>query len=353
MCLIHSLNVTTVLSNEWLRDIYSSNADGIGFLGFEGDTLVARKVVPKNQRRALKWFRSQVEGREGYVHWRYRTHGDVDLDNCHPYPVLTMAEDGVDMYLMHNGVLSEFDETTELEDVMYGGQRYNWGTFNRTKVVSDTRSDTFHFIRSVLHPMLKPSLGGNPDVIHNRAVQALIAALIGDSNKFVIADSNHPRQFVVINHHEFRPWAFYGLECSNGYAWSSDSHKYDKPLPRKVYVPGDPRLATTSTSLTIAPVKYGKWYENDPDDEVLLGGEAMSPSAFEESYTEHCRDMQALYDDTVAVFPNLGAVFDGTSFIEYADMYGADVLKNMIEDLMDQKMTEAQFADEISEQIKL
>ncbi len=117
MCLIHTLDSKTVISDAWLKNIYQKNSNGIGAMLIEDGRLVVKKALPKNARRALKWFRANVEGRSGIVHWRFATHGEVNLANCHPYPVLTEAEDGINMYLMHNGVMDEFSADTTLADV--------------------------------------------------------------------------------------------------------------------------------------------------------------------------------------------------------------------------------------------
>lgn len=366
MCLIHTLNADTQLSNGWLKNIHGKNPDGIGFMGLEDGQFVVKRYVPKNQRRALKWYRAHVEGRAGIVHWRYATHGTVNLDNCHPYKVLDKDEDGLEMWLMHNGVMDEYDQYTHLDDVgessYFHGHKKRYGFGNET----DNRSDTYHFIRVVILPLVKPSLGGNPKALMNPVVQRLIASLIGYSNKLAIMDSDGDQ--VIINEGEFVSWPAYGLICSNTYAWSHEARHYQCPSEYTAPVRqgfGDPRLATASTGISttldasrkFGALSYGvlndRYEHDDESGELVLGGEALSPAVFEEQYTEHCREMHHLYDDTVAVFPNIGAALDANSFIEYADMFGTDTLKAMVRELMDQHMTEVQFADEIGEQVKM
>jgi hypothetical protein len=120
-----------------------------------------------------------------------RTHGAIDLLNCHPYEVLNRAEHGIDLWLMHNGILST-------------GNKAN-----------PKMSDTWHYIADYLRPML----AGNPDFAFHPAFKALIEDHIGGSNKFVIMD-NEGRQ-VVINESAGVYWA--GLWLSNTYAWDASS----------------------------------------------------------------------------------------------------------------------------------
>jgi hypothetical protein len=118
-----------------------------------------------------------------------RTHGEINLDNCHPYEVLNRAEHGIDLWLMHNGILST-------------GNKAN-----------PKMSDTWHYIADYLRPML----AGNPDFAFHPAFEALISDHIGSSNKFVLMD-NEGRQ-VVINESAGVYWG--GLWLSNTYAWSA------------------------------------------------------------------------------------------------------------------------------------
>jgi hypothetical protein len=118
-----------------------------------------------------------------------RTHGAIDLINCHPYEVLNRAEHGIDLWLMHNGILSTGNKANE------------------------KLSDTWHYINDYLKPML----AGNPDFAFHPAFKALISDHIGGSNKFVLMD-NEGRQ-VVINEDAGVYWG--GLWLSNTYAWSA------------------------------------------------------------------------------------------------------------------------------------
>jgi hypothetical protein len=120
-----------------------------------------------------------------------RTHGDIDLDNCHPYEVLNRLEHGIDLWLMHNGILSTGNKADE------------------------SKSDTWHYIEDYL----KPLLSANPDFAFHPSFSEIVGDHIGSSNKFILMD-NEGRQ-AVINHGSGVHWA--GLWLSNTYAWSASS----------------------------------------------------------------------------------------------------------------------------------
>lgn len=272
MCLIHNIDSDTRISTAWLRNIYNKNSDGIGCMVVEDGKMVVKKYVPKNFKRALRWFRREVEGRAGIVHWRFATAGAVNMDNAHPFTVLTKEEDGVDLAMMHNGVV-DFDAGSTLEDVYEGGRgaRYYRPAYDITgKRVWDDRSDTYHMIRTLILPLVKPSLGGNPKNIKNPAVQALLNQFLGDSNKLVFMDGDG--DVTYINGHVFVKWPAYNLYCSNTYAWAYEFRDTEDPdaaaAAKKQKLDdskGDPRLQGKGSSLR-ASRSRARWGIYDDDD---------------------------------------------------------------------------------------
>ena len=361
MCLIHSLKAETKLSNGWLKNIYEKNSDGIGAMMHVDGKLVVKKFVPKNLRRAMKWYRQHVEGHEAIVHWRFATHGTVDMDNCHPYKVLDRDEDGCEMYLAHNGVLDAFNEDTELEDIRDEGG-YGWKRKLGTRV-TDNRSDTYHFIRSLLLPMLKPSLGGDPSVINNRAVQMLIANKIGYGNKLVIGTDT---DFIYINGQEFTKWPYYGLWVSNEYAWDADSGAFETPQPKKVIVKGDPRLHMNGNALNDTGML--PYAVNDyalKDHSALTFTPYTKPASWqprqfalpmhndEQEYRGYCQKITTKYNDLVAEFPNVGAELTSDNLIEYADNEDLSILDDLLTALRSQEITDNEFVDLVFQSVRM
>jgi hypothetical protein len=169
-----------------LADIVDSNKDGIGSMYASDDgVVVVAKMVPKDLAEARAFIEQLPEAdRDLALHFRMRTHGDVDLTNCHPYPVL----DG-QLHLMHNGVIHHVDDKSDL-----------------------TKSDTWHYIEQTLKPQLQLA----PGLIEVPAWQGLIAENIGASNRIVFLDKDG--RLVIVNkktglEHD-------GMWFSNRYAWT-------------------------------------------------------------------------------------------------------------------------------------
>jgi hypothetical protein len=202
MCLLVTQSKSSpVLSDAWLTDFYDFNSDGVGVMFANNGDLVIKKIIPKNAEEFIQFYRADIQGRDCAFHLRMRTHGEIDLINCHPYEVLNRAEHGIDLWLMHNGILS---------------------TGNKANI---KMSDTWHYINDYLKPML----AGNPDFAFHPAFKALVADHIGGSNKFVLMD-NEGRQ-VVINQDEGVYWG--GLWLSNTYAWSASASAGKHPVNAK------------------------------------------------------------------------------------------------------------------------
>ena len=198
MCLLVTQSKTSpVLSNECLSDFYSFNSDGVGVMSEINGELVIKKILPKSAHDFIEFYHANIKGKNCAFHLRMRTHGNFDLENCHPYEVLNQKEHGLDLWLMHNGILS----TGNAKDI--------------------TKSDTWHYIRDFLRPMLE----NNPDFFLHPSFAQIVGEHIGASNKFVLMDNDG--RMVTINHEAGVYWA--GLWLSNTYAWSVSKSASKKP----------------------------------------------------------------------------------------------------------------------------
>jgi predicted glutamine amidotransferase len=192
MCLlVTQLSNSPALPEVWLRDFHASNSDGVGVMYVEGQSLVIEKCLPKSADDFVNFYYSHIAGKDCAFHLRMRTHGATDLENCHPYEVLNAKDHGLDLWLMHNGIL----HTDNKKDT--------------------TKSDTWHYIRDYLRPML----ANNPDFFVTPEFQDLIESHIGSSNKFVLMDNQN--RLVTINESAGVYWG--GLWLSNTYAWTAST----------------------------------------------------------------------------------------------------------------------------------
>jgi len=198
MCLLVTQNSTSpVLSNDWLIDFHSSNSDGAGVMYADDGNLIIQKILPKSPQDFIEFYHANIKGKNCAFHLRMKTHGDIDLENCHPYEVLNRADHGIDIWLMHNGILS---------------------TGNKADT---SKSDTWHYIRDFLRPMLIE----NPEFAFHPSFASIVGSHIGSSNKFVLMDNLG--RIATINQSSGVFWA--GLWLSNTYAWSASNSASDVP----------------------------------------------------------------------------------------------------------------------------
>lgn len=200
MCLLITKPADSNFDEPFLHGVYQLNSDGIGVMYAEDGKVVVRKFLPKNAIEALAFYRENIQGRACAVHYRMRTHGATDLANCHPYQVIS-AEEGYELWLMHNGVL----HTGNAKDVLM--------------------SDTWHYIQDYLRPILL----NNPTFFLTEAFKDLIGDHIGTGNKFTLVDALG--NVVTVN--EEQGVKFEGAWLSNTYAWETQGRKFTYCAPFK------------------------------------------------------------------------------------------------------------------------
>lgn len=188
MCLLIIQKAETKFDREDIVDFYRRNDDGIGVMWSEDNTLRVQKMIPKTQNDAWEFYNEFIAGKDCVWHLRMKTHGHIDIDNCHPYEVFG-DNSPMPLYMAHNGVLACGN-------------------------VSDVRkSDTWHYIETYV----KPVLARNPELIFNPAFLALLQSHVGYNNKLVFM--NHEGRLAATNLDAFVKYK--GSELSNTYAWTS------------------------------------------------------------------------------------------------------------------------------------
>ena len=218
MCLLINQPTTApVLPAHWLSDFFSYNSDGVGVMYSENNCLITEKILPKTDAEFIAFYNAHIAGKDCAYHLRMRTHGDTDLENCHPYIVLNHAEHGMDLALMHNGILS---------------------TGNKA---DPSKSDTWHYIRDYLRPML----AGNPEFFLHPAFSKIVGDHIGSGNKFVLMDN--AGRVATINQNAGVFWG--GLWLSNTYAWTAPTNtSKTAPVNKKAH-----KLAKLATQQVNTP----------------------------------------------------------------------------------------------------
>lgn len=305
MCLLVTQPANApALTDAWLSDFYSANADGVGVMYAQDGELVVEKILPVDEKDFIHFYRNHIEGKECAFHLRMKTHGNIDMENCHPYEVLNHSEHGISLWLMHNGVLSTGNKADE------------------------TKSDTWHYIRDYLRPML----ADNPEFAFHPAFSAIIGDHIGSSNKFVLMDNNG-RQ-VTVNEDAGVYWG--GLWLSNTYAWSASKSATKEFSPD--YETAVEQVNETPTKYTYSYKggygygTYGKGYgysgtwDNDDYYDDPVGGYVTSKVG--QNYADEIAVLEMEVDDVSTQFGIAGMTraerFSRRQIWTFIDKFGFD-----------------------------
>lgn len=256
MCLIitgQSSKVRSTLldTTGMLSEIYSINPDGIGVMYSTSKGLKVVKTLPKNVNDAHAFIKKlPTDAREIALHFRWTTHGDTDMLNCHPYDVVTGY-----VAMMHNGVL------------------------HTGNAADKTKSDTWHFINDYL----KEAVHDAPNLIHTKGFLTMLADFIGD-NRFVFMDGegrmSHVNYDQGIEHD--------GLWFSNTYAWkpatliphyyTNTKHAYARyNSAYDNYLDDEYEMDTWNNSFASKPLSNkfvsahsAEWQDDDHEDAVTM-----------------------------------------------------------------------------------
>lgn len=199
MCLIALMPPGTKLEEWEIKSAFQRNDDGFGIMMPMGDgTIKVQKILPKTVDPVIelynKFLSSDIAKTHHHaVHFRFKTHGQTDLANAHPFRVLRKEKHGIDLYMMHNGVISS----------------------NSLPKSDPNKSDTWHFI----HHLLRPTLKYNPKLIYDPKFQKMIEMAIGFGSKLTFMD--HEGTPIIINKTG-------GMERSDG-IWLSNSSAIQRP----------------------------------------------------------------------------------------------------------------------------
>ena len=201
-------------TNRQFKNMISRNSDGLGVMWRENGRVLVEKVLgsPKDK---FKLFQKHRTKPYFAMHARYKTHGLINLDNCHPYEILNIDKgDPIDLYLMHNGVLSDVPDT------------------------KNDMSDTWHFVEYVIKPIAKTNLALLWD---SEEFQAWLSKKLGGSKLLLMRSDTSEDQSPVL---------IFNAQAGTKEAgcWLSNSHSTASYTPHKThYIGGN---ASTHTPFT-------------------------------------------------------------------------------------------------------
>lgn len=183
MCIAIAKPADKELTKETLQTCWDNNSDGAGFMYNVNGSLKIKKGFFRFDD-FWKSYSNSCQDKKAVVHFRIKTHGNIDVENCHPFKV------NPGLAFVHNGVIHSVDTTKDKE-----------------------KSDTWHFNSQLLQPLINKYI----DILETDAAQMLIGEFIGHS-KLVFLDSKD--NITIIN-------ADKGVE-DDGIWYSNTSYKQSK-----------------------------------------------------------------------------------------------------------------------------
>lgn len=231
MCILIHHPKDSCFTSDQLADFYVKNPDGFGAIikKSTGTVEVIKSIGSLAEIEDL--YYEHVALHEAVIHFRMKTHGEIDIANCHPYEVVP------GIYMAHNGVL-------------------------RTGNAKDPKmSDTWHYIED----FLKPMLAAHPELMTNAGFLKLVGDHIGYSNKFALM--NDKGEVSIINRESgYDFWDLANKEItvwySNTYAFNPYKHGF---MTYPKYEPTVPTTYGTKNYYGNSPT-WRAWNQYDEDE---------------------------------------------------------------------------------------
>lgn len=257
MCLIALCPPGKKLEDWEIRSAFNKNSDGFGIMmpHPEKEGLRIHRILSKTSDAVVELYHQaltnpKLASHPHGIHFRFKTHGKVDLANTHPFRVLRKDKHGMDLFMMHNGVIS----------AMSGIK------------TDDDKSDTWKYIRHLIRPLLKE----NPALIYNPKFQIMMGMSIGSPNKLLFMDGDG--KTIIVNGYQGKTRED-GIWLSNDYSiysspvmnYGRGASEYNRHWMERF---GSRRYSNTTTTTTTTKSKSEATETKvpfDPSNSVLLG----------------------------------------------------------------------------------
>ena len=171
MCIAIMKPQGKIISKKTLQECYKNNPDGAGFMFSSNKELHIKKGYFDFKEFYEEY--KKYQDKKCVIHFRIKTHGKIDKDNCHPFRINNS------LAFIHNGIISGF-----------GG---------------NVKSDTVEFNEQVLQGLV--SKWGNLSLFE-KPVTKLIQASIGHS-KLVFLDRHNNHNIINENMGEWHKGVWY------------------------------------------------------------------------------------------------------------------------------------------------
>ena len=216
MCLIFIKPKTAknFLTYERFSNALTNNPHAVGVVYRDAEGIaIERFVKPENYKEEI-W--NIIKDKEEYaIHFRYATHGILNLTNTHPFVV------SKGLCMMHNGVMSNFGDLNK-----------DW-------------SDTKNFVEYFLKPYVDEE---GIDVIKDESFKQDLEKIIGSGNKLLFIDNDF--NFTIVNEKA----GVWREGC-----WLSNEYSIEPP-----YSAYYSKFAPTDGTASLSTSSYDNYYEEAP-----------------------------------------------------------------------------------------
>ena len=111
MCIAIVKPKEIILSKDTLKTCAENNPDGMGFAYCKDGHLYIKKYL-KDFEAFYNDYKEVENESNMLIHFRIATHGEVNVENCHPFKLNNR------MALIHNGVISGYGDKKEKSDTL-------------------------------------------------------------------------------------------------------------------------------------------------------------------------------------------------------------------------------------------
>jgi hypothetical protein len=224
MCVILAKNAEAEVPYDHIWSAANTNQHGFGLAIADRGKLIVNRYfsIEGNDPDKIARLMEEAKGLPALAHFRFRTQGEKNIDNCQPFHLLTNKKHDTDIVFAHNGTLPEFSNS------------------------SNSASDSALFAQSVVLPLLERSLaiGVEPEeLLADSVVSTILRQFAGNASKFSLMDGNG--KWLIINVQQ---------GVSQPYGWASNSYSLNKtrtPPPSERHFSGGKSGIHTPSSGTV------------------------------------------------------------------------------------------------------
>lgn len=222
MCVIIDKKAGFEIPRDKLISARHVNPHGFGIVVPNDGRLVTRKILNPTDDEIVKIV-NEFKEFPAKIHFRYKTQGDINADNLHPFQILNYDDHGIDIIMMHNGTLHEFNPAKD-----------------------DKRSDSRIFAEDFCRPLFERMEAiGYENLLSDPFVERILKKYIPSASKVLFTDSED--KTLIINKNQGNEFDF---------GWSSNKYSFERDhREKKTYTYKKPGIWAGSTNMNAGGTK--------------------------------------------------------------------------------------------------